>query len=152
MREASYWRDFTTGCVGYTKMYIIVKLSFSTQGLIPNTTDTDRWCKKCRIITVRATSCYQNVCGKWARRVNPKFANIRRIFWIRKAKKKMQSSGSNRIWTLTKFPGQSFTVTNCRQGQGKVNIAETGQKKWRKDKRQGRKWRHMDNNKHLFNK
>ena len=42
------------------------------------------------------------------------------------------------------FQGQIVTVTNCRHGQGKVNKAETGQKKWREDKRQERKWRHSD--------
>jgi hypothetical protein len=35
-----------------------------------------------------------------------------------------------------RFQGQSFTVTNSRHGQGKVNTAETGQQKLKENIRQ----------------
>jgi hypothetical protein len=56
---------------------------------------------------------------------------------VLKKNKKKSVNGSNRIEILMKFPGTK--VTNYRQGQGKTNKAETGQKKWRENKRQNRK-------------
>ena len=69
-----------------------------------------------------------------------------------KKKKKCSQTEATEFKFSPSFQEQSFTVANCRHGKGKVNKAETGQKKWRENKRQERKWRHMENNKYLFGK